>query len=147
MSTRTSSIEELRGAFGELMAAERRLRGRDPARGELSHVELRALFRLAAEEEMTAGALAKCAEVTPASITAMLDRLEERGIVRRRRSERDRRQVIVSLTAAGHDLLEAKRTAWEERWARELAAHSEEELDAAIGVIRSLVGLLDGVGR
>ena len=147
MSTRTSALEDLRGAFGELMAAERRLRGRDPARGEPPHVELQALFRLEAEEEMTAGALAKCAEVTPASITAMLDRLEERGIVRRRRSEQDRRQVIVSLTDAGHEQLAAKRAAWEERWARDLGAHSEEELDAAIRVIRSLAGLLDGVGR
>ena len=147
MSTRTSSLEELRSAFGELMAAERRLRGRDPGRGELSHVELRALFRLQAEEEMTAGALAKCAEVTPASITAMLDRLEERGIVQRRRSEQDRRQVIVSLTAAGHEQLAAKRAAWEQRWERELGTHSEEELDAAIRVIRSLAGLLDGVAR
>ncbi len=48
-----------------------------------------------------AGQLAKAADLTPASVTAMLDGLEQRGMVQRRRSEQDRRVVFVSLTPAG----------------------------------------------
>ena len=40
-------LDELRAAFGELMGAERRLRGRDPRRpGELSTAQVRALVQL-----------------------------------------------------------------------------------------------------
>ena len=51
-----STIDELRTAFGELMGAERRLRGRDPHRpGELSIMQVRALFQLARDEEGVLG--------------------------------------------------------------------------------------------
>ena len=104
------ALGELRNAFGELLGAERRLRGRNPARkGELSNAQVRALFQLKHGEECTSGELAKRADLSPASVTVMLDQLENDGIVARRRSEQDRRQVIVSLTDAGHAALDAKR--------------------------------------
>jgi len=143
-----AALAELRTAFGEMMGAERRLRGRDSARkGELSTGQVRALFQLAQGEECTAAELAKRADLSPASMTAMLDVLEQDGIVARRRSVADRRQVIVSLTDAGHQALEAKRAAWAQRWQDELAAHSDEEIAAAITVMRSIARLLDGIGR
>ncbi|HEX6023307.1 MAG TPA: MarR family transcriptional regulator [Solirubrobacter sp.] len=143
-----STIDELRTAFGELMGAERRLRGRDPHRpGELSIMQVRALFQLARDEEVTAGELAKRAELSPASMTAMLDQLEESGIVRRRRSESDRRQVIVTLTDRGRELLAERRKAWEERWNAELADCSEDELRASIKVMRAIAAMLESIGR
>ena len=39
------------------------------------------------------------------SITRLIDRLEERGLVQRRRSEDDRRRVDCSLTSAGLELV------------------------------------------
>jgi len=102
--------DEVRAAMSELLAAERRLRGRDPHRpGDLSATQVRALFQLERGEACTAGELAKRADLSPASMTAMLDQLVQSGIVERRRSEQDRRQVIVSLTDAGHETLAAKR--------------------------------------
>lgn len=44
---------------------------------------------------MTAGELAKATGLTTASITSVLDRLEEAGFVRRERDAKDRRRVIV----------------------------------------------------
>ena len=146
--SRGAAIDELRSAFSELMGAERRLRGRDPHRpGELSINQVRALFQLARDEEITAGELAKRAELSPGSMTSMLDQLEASGIVRRRRSETDRRQVIVTLTDDGRELLAERRAAWQERWAAELRGCSEEELAAAVRVMRSLASMLDGIGR
>lgn len=46
----------------------------------------------------TAGAIAKAIALTPAAVTALIDRLEMRGFVERRRQEQDRRQVHVVLT-------------------------------------------------
>jgi len=140
-----SGVDELRTAYGEMLAAERRLRGRNPARkGELSNAQVRALFRLKRGEACTSGEIAKRAELSPASVTAMLDQLEEDGIVTRRRSDQDRRQVIVTLTEAGHAALEAKRAAWTAAW--HTLEHSEQELATAARVLRSVTRMLDGVG-
>jgi MarR family transcriptional regulator, organic hydroperoxide resistance regulator len=141
-------MAELRAAFSELLGAERRLRGRNPARkGELSNAQVRALFHLAEGEACTSGELAKRAELSPASMTTMLDQLEADGIVERHRSETDRRQVFVTLTTAGHEALHARRQAWEQLWREELKSHPVEDIEAAARVMRSLAQMIDGVGR
>jgi DNA-binding MarR family transcriptional regulator len=143
-----TEIGELRAAFSELLGAERRLRSRNPSRkGVLSNAQVRALFHLADGEACTSGALAKRAELSPASMTTMLDGLEADGIVERRRSETDRRQVFVKLTEAGHEALQERRTAWENLWRKELEAHPQEDLEAAARVLRTLAKMLDGIGR
>jgi DNA-binding MarR family transcriptional regulator len=147
---REAILEELRSAFGELLGAERRLRGRDQHRrggGELSHHHIRALFHLAKEPEVTAGCLAKNAELSPASMTAMLDQLEEWGYVARRRSAEDRRQVLVTLTDKGREKMEAKRVAWSSTFLAALGQHSDEELETAVRVMRTVGGFLDTLGR
>ncbi len=144
----STTFDALRGAFVELMGAERRLRGRDPHRpGELSHSQVRALFQLAKDDETTAGCLARKADLSPASMTAMLDQLEQDGFVTRRRSESDRRQVLVALTDAGRERLASKREHWNAVWLEALGHHSDAELDAAVRVMRTMAGLLDSIGR
>jgi DNA-binding MarR family transcriptional regulator len=147
---REQLLEDLRSAFGEMLGAERRLRGRDQHRragGELSHHQIRALFHLAKEEEVTAGCLAKNAELSPASMTAMLDQLEEWGFVARRRSAEDRRQVLVSLTDEGRAKLAKKRAVWNEKFLAALGEHSDAELASAVRVMRTVGGFLDSLGR
>jgi MarR family transcriptional regulator, organic hydroperoxide resistance regulator len=147
---REAVLEDLRSAFGELLGAERRLRGRDQHRkggGELSHHQIRALFHLAKEPEVTAGCLARNAELSPASMTAMLDQLEEWGYVSRRRSAEDRRQVLVSLTDQGREKMQAKRAMWNETLRAALDRHSDEELETAVRVMRTMGAFLDTLGR
>jgi DNA-binding MarR family transcriptional regulator len=150
LTTREQLVDELRTAFGELMGSERRLRGRDQHRramGELSHHHIRALFSLDKDPEVTAGCLAKNAELSPASMTAMLDQLEEWGLVARRRSAEDRRQVLVSLTDKGREKVEAKRDMWIAKFLDAVGEHSDEELLAAVRVMRTVGGFLDTLGR
>src|SRR3954466_13211287 len=106
----TPATEAVRLAFVELTGAERRLRARDQkcGPGELTQGQIRALFTIDTKGEATAGELAKAAELSPASVSSMLDNLERDGIVERRRSDSDRRVVVVTLTAAGQELLERK---------------------------------------
>lgn len=47
--------------------------------------------------------LAQCAQTSQASLTGIVDRLEERGLVERVRSQEDRRVVDVTLTADGRE--------------------------------------------
>ena len=62
--------------------------------------DLNCLNILALGGHMTAGDLARITGLTTASITGVLDRLEEAGFVRRERDPHDRRRVIVRLDAA-----------------------------------------------
>jgi DNA-binding MarR family transcriptional regulator len=61
--------------------------------------DLNCLNILALGGHLTAGELAKRTGLTTASITGVLDRLEEAGFVRRERDPGDRRRVIVRLEA------------------------------------------------
>jgi MarR family transcriptional regulator, organic hydroperoxide resistance regulator len=140
---RQAAVDAVSQALREVLAAERRLRGRDQQR--LSFAQVRALFVLSGEDEMPAGKLAAAAELSPASVTQMLDHLEPAGIVERRRSGEDRRVVVVSLTAQGRKLLEAKRAVWQQRWREAVAGFSDEELAAAAAILGQVRGLFESL--
>lgn len=56
---------------------------------------------------MTPTALAVALDTHPATLTNRLDRLTRDGLVARERDDRDRRSVVVALTAAGHQAWES----------------------------------------
>lgn len=56
-------------------------------------------------DTVTAGELARRASLSQATVTTILDRLEERGMVSRKRSSDDKRRVHVALTEKGRDAL------------------------------------------
>jgi DNA-binding MarR family transcriptional regulator len=139
-----SEIEQLRSALAHLSAAERRLRGRDHNRaGELTVAQLRALAALGREREMTAGQLARSADLNPATMTAMLDHLEAANIVERRRSTQDRRVCNVSLTAEGWELLQQKLAGWRWVWEQKLAGVSDADLVITARVVGQITELYD----
>ena len=70
----------------------------------LSVLEWYALRALYAEDGLSASHLAHLVCRHPSSMTALLDRMEEKGLVRRQVDEHDRRSVRVFLTAAGQRL-------------------------------------------
>jgi DNA-binding MarR family transcriptional regulator len=140
------AIEELRVALGHMFGAERRLRSRDHQRtGELTFGQIRALAALGREHEMTAGQLAKSADLNPATITAMLDQLEAANIVQRTRSTEDRRVCNVSLTPDGWTLLERKLSKWRASWDERLAGVTDAELEIATRVLQQVTGIYDSI--
>jgi MarR family transcriptional regulator, organic hydroperoxide resistance regulator len=139
---REAALEQVRLALSELFGAERRMRGREHGRG-LTHSQLRALFVVGQADEVTAGDLAKSADLNPASITAMLDQLEMNGIVARRRSVHDRRMCMVSLTEKGREVVDEERARWLAMWAEHFQGISEKELSSALLVMQTMTRLLD----
>jgi DNA-binding MarR family transcriptional regulator len=138
------SLDGLRESIAQLFSAERRLRGRESAPGELTHAHIRSLHALS-DGPMTAGQLARSAELNPASVTAMLDHLEQAGIVERTRSTTDRRVCNVALTESGRELLAAKTARWRAMWAERLGTYSEAELDLAGRITRDVAAMLDSI--
>jgi len=70
------------------------------------HQLLLAIRGLPSDYEPTISELAERLQLQHHSVVELVDRLEQRGLVRRERSQRDRRQVYVRLTPAGERLLE-----------------------------------------
>jgi DNA-binding MarR family transcriptional regulator len=66
----------------------------------LNPTDLRCLDWLA-DGPKTVGQLAEATGLRPAATTALVDRLSERGLVRRTPSEADRRRVLVEMTEQG----------------------------------------------
>ena len=64
----------------------------------INNTDLNCLNILSFSGHMTAGELAKATGLTTASITGVIDRLEEAGFVRRERDPHDRRRVVVRLS-------------------------------------------------
>ena len=65
----------------------------------INSTDMNCLNIVALTGAMTAGELAKATGLTTASITGVLDRLEESGFVRRERDVADRRRVIIQLNS------------------------------------------------
>jgi MarR family transcriptional regulator, organic hydroperoxide resistance regulator len=141
---RRAALELLGLSFKGAMAAVRRLRGRDTHRpDELSHAQYQLLFDLAQRGELPAGELAWLADLSPASVTQMLDHLAAIGLVARERSARDRRIVVSRLTDAGRERCEERRGRIEPLWNAALEGFSARELRIAAAVLERLRELFD----
>lgn len=71
---------------------------------------------------MTIGELAEELQIKPNSAVGMARRLEERGLIERRRGETDRRQVFIGLTEMGKNILEQLAATHKAELVRSLAA-------------------------
>lgn len=138
------TLEQLGRSFKAATAAVRRLRGSERRRsGELGDAQYTLLFGLRERDGLPSSELAHLADLSPATATEMLDGLEREGLVARSRSERDRRVVLVSLTARGHELVEERYRRFHPRWQAAFEDFSSEELNAAIAVLERMRTLFE----
>lgn len=143
---RTSGRSSLESALSELFGAERRLRCREQqADHELTTAQLRALGALDKADAVTAGQLAKAARLNPGSVTAMVDNLEERGIVQRNADARDRRVSMISLTEVGRAVVARRRALWDSLWQENLGGLSDNQLRDAARAMHGLAAMLDAL--
>jgi MarR family transcriptional regulator, organic hydroperoxide resistance regulator len=138
------AFEEIGDAFKHTMAAMRRLRGRETHRpGELSYAQYSLLFGLAGGGALSSRELGHLADLSPASVTQMLDGLEAAGMVERIRSSEDKRVVLTSLTDRGRAVVEERRKRHEPRWRAALSEFSEDELRSAAAVLDRIAALFE----
>ena len=120
------------------MRAERVAQGLQP---ELSDTQLAALAALEKHPGMTPSELAEHEKVQPPSITRVIASLEERGLIRRMPHSTDRRQVVLSVTDQGRDVvrkLRQLREAWLARRLRELTPAERAVLREALPILEKL---------
>ena len=89
-----------------VLAAGRRVISPGAEAGEPTAAQCRALGLLASRSHWRLADLAGALGVAPSSAGRMCDRLARQGLVRARRASRDRRAVLISVTAAGRKAAE-----------------------------------------
>jgi DNA-binding MarR family transcriptional regulator len=127
----------LRDAIARL---NRRLRRTRPL-GELTQTQLSALTSLDLAGALTPRELAEAERVQPPTMTGIVGRLEERGLVQRVPHPTDGRQVILSTTASGRSVLARNgraRDAWLGRQIAALATDERETLWRAVQIVHRI---------
>jgi DNA-binding MarR family transcriptional regulator len=119
----------------------RQLRRSDPA--GLSVAAVSALTTIALGGQMTLGELAEAERLQSPSVTRIVDRLEEAGLVRRVPSSDDRRIIRAVATDAGHQLLEQRWCEGNAFLASRIASLDPDEqvaLRSTVDLLEALVG-------
>src|SRR6266508_3672435 len=104
----------------------------------LDRTAYRCLDILDQEGPMTAGRLAERARISRGAMTALLDRLERKGLARRTRDTEDRRRVLVEVTPELRQRAEQLYGTPDEG-ADELAAYTDEQLEFLVAFLRGSV--------
>jgi DNA-binding MarR family transcriptional regulator len=104
---------------------------------------LSALRRSGAPYRMSPGALLNQTLVTSGTMTNRIDRLTERGLVRREADPNDRRGVLVVLTETGRQTVDAALTDLLAHEQELLAGLTQEQREVLAGTLRRLVAPFD----
>lgn len=114
---------------------------RQQAGAGLSPSQQSALASIDLHGPLTLGRLAKIEQVAPPTVTKVVARLEEDGLVVRTVDTTDRRIVQVRITAAGRRRLEHsrnRRNAWLARRLRTIDPEQRRHLEAALPLLEAL---------
>jgi DNA-binding MarR family transcriptional regulator len=131
---RTALLDELTGyAPGRQMHLLRHWPG-----GRMSLVHLNVLFALSSEGTVPMNRLAEMLDVSQASATGIVDRMEQRGLVTRERDAEDRRVVRVVLTPQGEGLIESLAANRRDKLAQLLDALAEDDATALLRGLRAM---------
>lgn len=101
---------------------------------------LRVIHRL---QPVSTGALARAAYIGYATLTGILDRLEERGLVTRTRDTSDRRTVILNMTQDGERLLASAPSLLQDRLREELGSMPKAQQSALLSSLTQVASLME----
>jgi DNA-binding MarR family transcriptional regulator len=134
----------------EILAAIRRivravdLRSRALIRGHrISGPQLVTLREVARMGPVPVSALARAVSLGQPTVTGILNRLERAGLVRRDRSERDRRNVLCTITPQGASVLGEAPSLLQDRFRRELSRLAEWERSQMLATLQRIASLMD----
>jgi DNA-binding MarR family transcriptional regulator len=136
----TEVAAALRVSIGLLLRRMRQVR----PDGELSLPETSALARLDRTGPATSSTLAKLDQISPQSMGATLAGLEARRLVQRHPDPEDGRRAVLSLTEAGQQVLQDKRSA---RVAQLAQALSNGFTPAELRQLRAAAPLLERLAQ
>lgn len=124
-----------------VMRLARRLR--QESTGQATQSQISALFSINKHGPLSLGELAAIEKITPASVTRIVARLEEQGLVERRVGASDRRVAVVNVSKAGRRLISQIRTrrdAYLMERLQGLSVRERQALEKSVGLLQRLAG-------
>ena len=93
--------------------------------------------------EVTAGEIAQAVSLSQATVTGILERMEKRGLLARRRSERDKRRIMVRITRKGQQVLDDAPPLMQEAFVERFSDLQEWEQTMILSSLQRLVSIMD----
>ena len=93
--------------------------------------------------EVTAGEIAQAVSLSQATVTGILERMENRGLLVRRRSERDKRRIMVRITRNGQQVLDDAPPLMQEAFVERFSDLQEWEQTMILSALQRLVSIMD----
>jgi len=112
-------------------------------RRNLTAPQLATLRQLRRKGPLSAGELARSISVSQATVTGIVDRLEQRALVTRNRDSNDRRRVVIGLTESGAEAVATSPPPLHERFMLRLAERPEEERQEIDRMLRLIVEMME----
>lgn len=94
-------------------------------------------------EEMTAGEIAREVSLSQSTVTGILDRLQKRQLISRRRSDGDKRRIMVRITDEGKRILEEAPPLMQETFVERFSNLQEWEQSMILSALQRMVSLMD----
>ncbi len=138
ISARAAELDRYLTLFARRTLHRERAACRDHA--PLTRQEFRVIHALGERQDWTMSELARSLVCGMSSLTALIDRLEAKGLVGRRRSDQDRRTVHVRLTAGGRQHFARMRRMHQRFCSVMLGALSTREQDVFLALMRKIAG-------
>ena len=109
----------------------------------LTGPQLVLLNEISRSGDITAGEIAQAVSLSQATVTGILERLGKRGLVIKQRSEHDKRRIMVSITDAGHQILETKPPLMQDAFVEKFSSLQEWEQTMILSALQRLVSIMD----
>ncbi len=109
----------------------------------LTGPQLMVLQEVAYAGEVSVGEVAKAISLSQGTVTGILERMEKKGLVTRRRSNFDRRRVLVQTTTAGGQLLESAPPLMQEAFVERFNGLQDWEQTMILTSLQRLVTIMD----
>jgi DNA-binding MarR family transcriptional regulator len=132
-----------------LIALRRILRATENYARELAHeagltaVQLRVLQIVAEKGRATPTELSNRMGVTQATISALIKKLEAKGLLSRQRSQTDRRQTDLQITSEGQAKVRAAPDALQQKYVKQFEALEDWEQAMIVSVLERVATMLD----
>jgi DNA-binding MarR family transcriptional regulator len=109
----------------------------------LTGPQLIILKEISQSDEITASDLSRAISLSQATVTGILDRLEKKDLISRRRSVLDRRRSLVEITPAGELLLETAPPLMQESFVHQFSEIEIWEQHMILSSLNRLVTMMD----
>ena len=94
-------------------------------------------------DDITVMMVSKAVQLSPATVSRIIDRLEKAGLITRSRTNKDRRRVVLELTDSGSKRYQTLPVPLQERFIQRLMQLDEDERLALLDALRRVTRMMD----